>query len=148
MGSNFRLVVYYGLGRQMRHSAIKTSHAVLTTYSVLTSEWRSRKSATANGKFNLLSLMWHRIVLDEGETRYPNPYLRYLSNPVPCKLTDKFIPSAHHPRSHHAECQSRPRRRCSSQMVHHRDPYPEPHQRHWRPRILSESSPLRRPEKV
>jgi len=67
MRSDFRLVTYYGAGRQTCQSVIKNSHVVLTTYNVLTSEWKSRKSVTLNGKFNLLSLMWHRIVLDEGE---------------------------------------------------------------------------------
>ena len=45
MDPEFRSLVYYGTGRQARQSELETSHAVITTYNVVASEWKTRKRA-------------------------------------------------------------------------------------------------------
>ena len=66
MATGFRSLLYYGPGRHARRSELESCDAVITTYNVVASEWKTRKWSGKAHTQNLFSLKWHRLVLDEG----------------------------------------------------------------------------------
>lgn len=67
MDPAFRSLVYYGPGRQASLSELENCNVVITTYNVVSSEWKQRKRPKKEDNFDVFSFKWHRIVLDEGE---------------------------------------------------------------------------------
>jgi SNF2 family DNA or RNA helicase len=56
--------IFHGARRKCNVTDLLSSNIVLTTYDIVLSEWKS--TTTSPGKASLFSVLWRRIVLDEG----------------------------------------------------------------------------------
>lgn len=66
--------VYHGQNRKEVKS-LANYDVVITTYHMVSSIWRQKQQELRDNSESIFSIVWHRIVLDEGKHTIPIPRL-------------------------------------------------------------------------
>lgn len=72
-----RIIRWHGLSRTTSQASLTDADIVITTYNTLATEYKNRPSI-------LHDISWYRVVLDEGQLKYPRLLCHSSSIPAPC----------------------------------------------------------------